>query len=92
MKIAHLAESFNMDCEIHGGGAGNLAVIGAISNTTWYERGLLHPFIDHDEVPKHLNSIVDPMDADGNIPMPTLPGLGEDINFDYITERTIETH
>ena len=48
MKIAHLAESFNMDCEIHGGGAGNLAVIGAISNTTWYERGLLHPFIDHD--------------------------------------------
>ena len=92
MKIAHLAESFNMDCEIHGGGAGNLAVIGAISNTTWYERGLLHPFIDHDEVPKHLNSIVDPMDADGNIPMPTLPGLGEDINFEYITERTIETH
>ena len=92
MKIAHLAESFNMDCEIHGGGAGNLAVIGAISNTTWYERGLLHPFIDHDEVPKHLNSIVDPMDADGNIPLPTLPGLGEDINFDYITERTIETH
>ena len=92
MKIAHLAESFNMDCEIHGGGAGNLAVIGAISNTTWYERGLLHPFIDHDEVPKHLNSIVDSMDADGNIPMPTLPGLGEDINFDYITERTIETH
>ena len=92
MKIAHLADSFNMDCEILGGGAGNLAVIGAISNTTWYERGLLHPFIDHDEVPKHLNSIVDPMDADGNIPMPTLPGLGEDINFDYITERTIETH
>jgi len=92
MKCAHLTESFNMDCEIHGGGAGNLAVIGAISNTTWYERGLLHPFIDYDEVPSHLNSIVDPMDEDGNIPMPTLPGLGEDINFEYIAERTISTH
>ncbi len=92
MKSAHLAESFNMDCEIHGGGAGNLAVIGAISNTTWYERGLLHPFVDYDEVPAHLNSIIDPMDEDGYIPMPSLPGLGEDINFDYIAERTVTTH
>lgn len=92
MKVAHLAESFNMDCEIHGGGSGNLAVIGGISNTHWYERGLLHPFIDYDEVPAHLNSIVDPMDEDGYVPMPTLPGLGEDINFEYISEHTISTH
>ena len=92
MKCAHLAESFNMDCEIHGGGAGNLAVIGGIMNTTWYERGLLHPFIDHDETPNHLNSSVDPMDKDGYIYMPTLPGLGEDINFDYIAERQVSTH
>ncbi|MFP6679376.1 MAG: enolase C-terminal domain-like protein, partial [Dehalococcoidia bacterium] len=92
MKVAHLAESFNMDCEIHGGGSGNLAVIGGISNTHWYERGLLHPFIDYDEVPAHLNSIVDPMDGDGYVPMPTLPGLGEDINFEYISGHTISTH
>jgi L-alanine-DL-glutamate epimerase-like enolase superfamily enzyme len=92
MKVAHLSESFNMDCEIHGGGAGNLAVIGGISNTTWYERGLLHPFIDYDEVPAHLNSIIDPMDEDGYIQMPNLPGLGEDINFEYIAERTVSTH
>ena len=59
MKIAHLAESFNMDAEIHGGGAGNLAVLGAISNARWYERGLLHPFVDYDQAPEYLNSIVD---------------------------------
>ncbi|MGB1748906.1 MAG: enolase C-terminal domain-like protein [Dehalococcoidia bacterium] len=92
MKVAHLAESFNMDCEIHGGGAGNLAVLGAMHNARWYERGLLHPFIDHDAVPEYLNSIVDPMDEDGNIPMPTLPGLGEDINFDYIEDNVISKH
>jgi L-alanine-DL-glutamate epimerase-like enolase superfamily enzyme len=92
MKVAHLAESFNMDCEIHGGGAGNLAVLGAMHNARWYERGLLHPFIDHDAVPEYLNSIVDPMDDDGNIPMPTLPGLGEDINFDYIEDNVISKH
>ena len=92
MKIAHLAESFNMDCEIHGGGAGNLAVLGAISNARWYERGLLHPFIDYEEIPSHLNSIIDPMDEDGNIPMPTRPGLGEDINFDYISENVTSAY
>ena len=92
MKIAHLAESFNMDCEIHGGGAGNLAVLGAIHNARWYERGLLHPFVDFDEVPEYLNSPIDPMDDDGNIPLPTRPGLGEDINFGYIADNVISTH
>jgi L-alanine-DL-glutamate epimerase-like enolase superfamily enzyme len=92
MKIAHLAESFNMDCEIHGGGSGNLAVLGAMHNARWYERGLLHPFVDYDEIPNFLNSIIDPMDSDGNIPMPTRPGLGEDINFDYIADNVISTH
>ncbi len=92
MKVAHLAESFNMDCEIHGGGADNLAVLGAISNARWYERGLLHPFVDFDEVPAYLNSRIDPMDGDGNIPLPTRPGLGEDINFDYIADNVISTH
>lgn len=92
MKVAHLAESFNMDCEIHGGGAGNLAVLGAIHNARWYERGLLHPFVDYDEVPGYLNSPIDPMGDDGNIPLPTRPGLGEDINFDYIADNVISTH
>ena len=91
MKIAHLAESHGVACEIHGGGPGNLAVLGATFNGRWYERGLLHPFIDYDEVPGYLNSIIDPMDSDGNIPMPDRPGLGEDINFEYIDEHLVDT-
>ncbi len=89
LKIAHLSEAFNMDCEIHGGGAGNLAVLGAIHNARWYERGLLHPFIDYDKPPPYLNTIIDHMDSEGFIHMPDKPGLGEDINFEYIENNAI---
>ncbi|HFT5242260.1 TPA: mandelate racemase family protein [Yersinia enterocolitica] len=89
LKVAHLAESFGMDCEIHGNGAPNLAVVGAIRNCRWYERGLLHPFLDYDEPAAYLNSIIDPMDSEGYVSLPTRPGLGEDINFDYIQAHTL---
>jgi L-alanine-DL-glutamate epimerase-like enolase superfamily enzyme len=92
MKVAHLAESFGMNCEVHGNGAPNLAVCGAIRNCRWYERGLLHPFLDYDEVPDYLNAIVDPMDADGFVHLPKGSGLGEDINFDYIARHTVVTY
>ena len=90
MKIAHLAESFNMTCEIHGTGAGNLALCGAIMNTTFYERGLLHPFIDYDTPPAYLNRIDDEMDEDGYVHLRNEPGLGQDINFDYVDENLIK--
>lgn len=89
LKVAHLAESFGMDCEIHGNGAAHLALCGAIRNSRWYERGLLHPFLDYDEVPAYLHAQIDPMDADGNVAMPTGPGLGEQIHFDYIAKNTV---
>jgi L-alanine-DL-glutamate epimerase-like enolase superfamily enzyme len=92
MKVAHLAESFGMNCEVHGNGAPNLAVCGAIRNCRWYERGLLHPFLDYVEVPPYLNAIVDPMDAEGFVALPQGPGLGEDINFDYISKHTVATY
>src|SRR5262249_13101553 len=62
LKTVHLAEAFGMDCEMHGGGAGTLAVLGAVANSRWYERGLLHPHHDYDEVPPHLLKAVDPVD------------------------------
>ena len=92
LKVAHLAESFGMNCEVHGNGAANLNVIGAIRNCDWYERGLLHPFIDYDEVPAYLKSLVDPMDRDGFVHLPTRPGLGEDIDFEYIEAHTVERY
>ncbi len=90
MKTAHLAEAHGMACEIHGGGPGNLNVLGAMSNGKWYERGLLHPFIDYEEAPAYLNSLFDPMDDEGFVPLPTTPGLGMDINFDYIRANLVD--
>ena len=91
LKTAHLAESFGMACEVHWGGAGSLHVLGAMWNGRWYERGLLHPLRDYETPEPWLHSLVDPMDADGYVSVPQSPGLGEDINFEYIRENLVET-
>jgi len=84
LKIIHLAEAFGMDCEVHGGGPGNLTLCAVQKNGRWYERGMLHPFFDYDAVPEYLHARADAMDDEGFVHMPQLPGLGDDINFDYI--------
>jgi L-alanine-DL-glutamate epimerase-like enolase superfamily enzyme len=89
LKIIHVAEAFGMDCEVHGGGAGNLTLCAVQKNGRWYERGLLHPFLNYDEPPEYLNSRPDPMDADGFVHLSQRPGLGEDINFDYINNNLV---
>jgi hypothetical protein len=39
--------------EVHGGGVGNLHVLGTlVSLDLYYERGLLHEFIDYDVPPR----------------------------------------
>jgi len=92
LKVAALADAFGMNCEVHGNGAANLAVTAAIKNCRWYERGLLHPFLDYDEVPAYLNSLADPMDGEGFVHLSQKPGLGEDINFDYVASNTVASY
>jgi Enolase C-terminal domain-like len=87
LKCAHLAESFHMLCEIHGSGAVNLAVCATIQNTTYYERGLLHPLVDYEHPPAYLNRIDDEMDHDGYVHLRDVPGLGHDINHAYIEDN-----
>ncbi len=90
VKIAHLAEAFGMPMEVHGGGVGNLHVLGAMARPgLYYERGLLHPFIDYETPPAWLNQIVDPMDQNGYVHVSEQPGLGQDINFDYIRDNLV---
>jgi len=50
---------------------------------------LLHPFTDYNACPPWLNSPVDPLDIEGYVAVPKLPGLGYDINWDYINENTL---
>jgi L-alanine-DL-glutamate epimerase-like enolase superfamily enzyme len=89
LKIVHLAEAFNMQAEVHEGGSGNLALLGATSNSRWYERGLLHPHFDYEAVPPHLNSIIDSIDGAGEIPMCLRPGLGDDLCWSHINDNVV---
>lgn len=89
LKTMHLAESFGMNCEVHGNTAMNLQVVAATKNCRWYERGLLHPFLEYDDGFDYLNSLSDPMDAEGYVHVPDRPGLGEDINFEHIENNRL---
>jgi L-alanine-DL-glutamate epimerase-like enolase superfamily enzyme len=92
VKVAHLAEAFGMAMEVHGGGVGNLHVLCAMGSPgQYYERGLLHPFVDYETPPPWLNQLVDPMDAEGNVHVSQQPGLGMDINFAYIQDNLIKS-
>ncbi|MEI7227799.1 enolase, partial [Dickeya dianthicola] len=53
---------------------------------------LLHPFLNYDEPAAYLNSLVDPMDEEGYVHLSQRPGLGEDINFDWIEAHTLSKH
>ncbi|WP_231568779.1 enolase C-terminal domain-like protein [Rhodococcus sp. MEB064] len=92
LKTMHMAEGFGMECEVHGNGAPNLALVGGSSVAHWYERGLLHPLVDYDWVPPHLLSIVDPVRPDGTVAMPLAPGLGEAVDLDYVAANLVEEY
>ena len=43
MKLAHAAEGFGLDCEIHAPGPAQRHCMAALRNTNYYELGLVHP-------------------------------------------------
>ncbi len=91
LKIAHLCESFGVAMEVHGGGAGNLHVLCAMGIPgEYYERGLLHPMLDYEAQTPWLRQIVDPLDSEGYIHVSDRPGLGYDVDWDYIRDHTVE--
>jgi L-alanine-DL-glutamate epimerase-like enolase superfamily enzyme len=91
MKIVHLCESFGVTLEMHNPGAASVHALCAMSIPgEYYERGLLHPFIDYDQPKPWLKTLEDPMDAEGYVHVSQLPGLGLDINFDYIKANVVK--
>ena len=90
MKTAHLCEAHGVRMEVHGGGAANLHALCAMGIPgEYYERGLLHPFVDYEQPKPWLHSIDDPLDVEGNVHVSQQPGLGQDINFDYIRANLV---
>jgi L-alanine-DL-glutamate epimerase-like enolase superfamily enzyme len=90
MKAVHLCESFGIQLEAHGGGAANLQALGAMGIPgEYYERGLLHPSLSYRDATPWLNELIDPMDAEGRVRISQKPGLGMEINWDFIERHTV---
>ena len=70
-------------------GFGNLQVLGATSEDVceYYERGLLGPGVRYDATPAYLKQPCDPLDREGFVRVPRSPGLGYEIDWDYIDDH-----
>jgi L-alanine-DL-glutamate epimerase-like enolase superfamily enzyme len=92
MKTAHVCEAYAVRCEMHMSGIANLQILGATSEDTceFYERGLLAPGVDYDAPLPYLTEQYDVLDSDGYVALPQGPGLGYQINWDYIEANTVE--
>jgi len=90
MKIAHLAEAYGMNCEIHDGynamnNVANLNVAMAIDNCDWFEVLAFNRSGDHSL--EHLSyGLEQPLviDADGDLAAPTRAGLGIGLDWELI--------
>lgn len=91
MKTAALCEAHGVRCELHMSGFGNLQVLGATSEDVceYYERGLLGPGVDYDATPPYLQAPCDPLNADGFVTVPQGPGLGYELQWDYIDQHRL---
>lgn len=90
MKTIHLAEAHGLSIELHQGGAATLHALGAMQIPgRYYERGLLHPKVDYARRTPWLATIDDPMDRDGLVRPPSGPGMGWDIDWDFIAANEI---
>ena len=92
-KSVALYESFGMRATIHGGGWGNLHIYASTNVDTieYFERGLFAP--GHDEAyevpPPYMKEICDPFDGEGNVIVSQKPGLGFEIDWDYIEDNRL---
>jgi L-alanine-DL-glutamate epimerase-like enolase superfamily enzyme len=85
VKTVNLCEAFNVRCEVHGGNAANLHLLGAMASPgEYYERGLLHPKYDYESSTPWLCEPLDVIDDEGYVQVPQEPGLGYDFDWEVI--------
>ena len=86
IKVAHAAEGFGLDVEIHGCGPAQRHVMASVRNANYYELGLVHPLTANAASPVYANysDALDAIDENGCLPVPNGPGLGVDINWDWV--------
>lgn len=92
MKLAHACEALGIDLEFHGPGPAQRQCMAAIRNTNYYEMGLLHPKAPASHEPNLYVDYVDDLeaiDANGHVSIPQGPGLGVDINWDWVERNRV---
>jgi L-alanine-DL-glutamate epimerase-like enolase superfamily enzyme len=84
IKVAHLAESFGMRAQVHGGGWANAQLCAAIPNNDYYEQLV----IDTEQIEGLKDS--GPLSiVDGYLTVPEEPGLGSQPDWDAIEKRAV---
>ena len=94
MKIAHAAEGFGLDCEIHAPGPAHRHCMAALRNTNYYELGLVHPKIRRKDPPIYKGDYSDELDAideRGEVPVPQGPGLGVEIDWQFVESHAVDS-
>jgi len=87
MKLAHAAEGLGLDIEMHGPGPAQRHVMTSIRNTNYYEMGLVHPKCEGTVSNVAYTNYRDGLravDDKGAVYAPTGPGLGVELDWDYI--------
>jgi len=95
MKIAHLAESFGIDAEVHACGPAHRHCMSAMRNSNYYEMALVGPGTPNAVPPVYKDGYSDQLEAigkDGCVPVPTGPGLGVQYDWDFIAKNRIALH
>ncbi|CAN5225434.1 mandelate racemase family protein [soil metagenome] len=94
MKMAHMAEGFGLDCEIHAPGPAPRHCMASIRNTNYYELGLVHPKVPgrRPQAPVFADGYsddLDAVDAKGCVHVPEGPGLGVTIDWDWVRKNEV---
>jgi L-alanine-DL-glutamate epimerase-like enolase superfamily enzyme len=91
MKLAHAAEGLGIDIEFHGPGPAQRHCMSAIRNTNYYEMALVHPKVRglFPPVFKGYSDTLDSIDKDGNVYAPDGPGMGVEIDWDFVKKNRV---
>ena len=84
MKIAHAAEGFGLDVEIHAPGPHHRHCMAAVRNTNYYELGLVHPKLKATKPPIYACGYSDELDAvdkNGHVAGPDRPRPRRDVRL-----------
>ena len=94
MKIAHAAEGFGMDVELHIAGPAQRHCMAAMRNSNFYEMGLVHPKLSENIAcpPVYKCGYVDQLDSidsEGFVTVPEGPGLGVEYDWDAVAKYKV---